>query len=167
MEIQLIKYSSLDNSAVLITDTQLYNVSIKDKNGVEFNVNETTSTHTYIGYITEFRTLKSNLTSTSTANPDFSAVSIVKATNIDAESVDCAMYDNTVFAVTKIDMLNAIKDTGDTSFYKHLVKFTFLELAMNDVAKYSGNVEDTLSFYNEMVIITNLFKTKYHYYDKL
>ena len=167
MEIQLIKYSSIDKAVVLITDEAVNAIHLIDSNNNTFVVTAHPSVQSSIGYVTTFKTISTNLTSDSEEDLSISGVAILKIINSDATVNDAAMYDSTEFAVLKADMLNAIKDTSDTKFYKYLVKLTFLELALNDVAKSSGDVEDTLSFYNEMIAIRDMFKAKYHYYDKL
>ena len=163
MEIKLIKYSLEDNTVVLISNEAVENISIIDYIGNEFFVTEYTSTPTRIGFVVSFSSQSENLTSDENFLPDLSKISVLKIYDNNADVVDIAMYDSSIFVLTKIDMLNAIKESGDNQFYKYLVKFIFLELAMNDIAKYSGNTNDLLKFYDEMISIKDMFKAKYHY----
>ena len=166
MKIKLIKYSKEENSIVLILDKQASQIHIIDCNGIEFNVLVKTETAYNNGYIYSFSTLNSNLsTESATANKDY--LFYVKAISADTDTDVIAAYDSTEFSVLKRDMLFAINDSKDTVFYKHLVKLTFLELAMNDMAKEPGSVEDSIAFYKQMIAIRDMFKAKYHYYDNL
>ena len=163
MEIKLIKYSLEDNTVVFISNESVENISTIDCNGNEFFIDSYSSTQTPIGFVVSFSTQSSNLISEDNFLPDLSKISILKVYDSNADVIDIAVYDSSVFVLTKIDMLNAIKESGDSQFYKYLVKFIFLEFAMNDIAKYSGNTNDLLKFYDEMISIKDMFKAKYHY----
>ena len=163
---KLIKYSKDENSIVLILSKQASQIHIIDCNGIEFNVADIDEVEYNHGYIYTFSTLASNLTPISPV-PNKDYVFYVKAIAADTETDVIAAYDSTEFSSLKKDMLFAINDSKDTVFYKHLVKLTFLELAMNDMAKEEGSVEDSIAFYKQMVAIRDMFKTKYHYYDSL
>jgi len=171
MKIKLVKYSSFDNSAILITDKLPTGITITDPSGTIFYLHTFTTTETENGFVQMFSTLPSNVYSMNGNNIDMTRVSIVTAhgTENDLSVVDtAAVYDEGLFVSTKIDMMNSIiKDGGAKGIYKEVVKFLFLESGMNDIAKHNGNVADCLQFYSELIKIRNGFKTKYHYNDQL
>lgn len=166
MKIKLIKYSKEENSIVLILDSQASEIHITDSSNIDFNVVTKTETQYSNGYIYTFSTLDNNLTG-SVGSPNKTSLFYVKAIFPDTSTDIVAAYDTSEFSVLKRDMLFAINESSDTAFYKHLVKLTFLELAMNDMTKESGSVEDSIAFYNEMLNIRDMFKAKYHYNDSL
>ena len=166
MKIKLIKYSKEENSIVLILDSQASDIHITDGNNADFNVVDKTETQYSNGYIYTFSTLDANLDGVS-GTPNKTSLFYVKAIFEDTTTDIAAAYDISEFSVLKRDMLFAINESGDTVFYKHLVKLTFVELAMHDMTKEEGSVEDSIAFYNEMLNIRDMFKAKYHYNDSL
>jgi hypothetical protein len=167
MKIKLIKYSKEESSIVLILDSQASEIHITDCNNVDFNVIAKTETQIPGGYVYYFSSANSNLTNGASATPNKDSLFYVKAISVDTATDIIAAYDHSEFSTLKKDMLFAINDTGDTVFYRHLVKLTFLELAMNDMTKEGGSVEDSIAFYKEMLNVRDMFKAKYHYNDSL
>ena len=168
MNIKLIKYSTVDNSIIMITDVEPETILITDAKGTVFNVEEYDTVQRSINWITTFYASEYTLISDPVSNADLSKVSIVTVASGEEVSSSVAMYDELIFASTKLDMLNAITQNKENKeFYKYLVKFSFLESGMNDIAKHTANLVDCMAFYNEMVAIKNNFKAKYHYNDRL
>ena len=167
MKIKLIKYSKEENSVVLILDSKASEIHITDGNNIDFNVSTIIETKYAHGYIYTFSTSNSNLTNGSSATPNKTSLFYVKAISLDTGTDIIAAYDTSEFSTLKRDMLFAINESGDTVFYKHLVKLTFLELAMHDMTREEDSVEDSIAFYNEMLNIRDMFKAKYHYNGNL
>ena len=172
MKIRLVRYSLIDNTVIVITDIAPTNITVMDLSGNTFYIRNKTTTTTNLGIVTQFATTSSNIYSLDgSMKIDLSGVCIINATLSEGtinNTARAAMYDEIMFSSTKIDLMTAIMENkGIDKFYKYLVKFLFLESAMNDIAKHSGPIDDVVSFYKELIKIKNSFKTNYHYNDRL
>jgi hypothetical protein len=164
MVITLTKYSSNDNVVVLTTTSPVSLISIKDFSGNVFSVNQFTQSNYGTGYVIVFNSTNTNLSNpNSELRIDLSKVAVVTATGSNGVYASSAMYDSSEFLMVKMDMINALKNDSSNRYYKYLVRFSFLELALMDLGKHGGDIGDISNMYDELILVYKMFKTKYHY----
>ena len=165
MKINLIKYSSEDKTVVVITSMTPTAIRVTDTSGYEFSVNSFDRAPSDAGDVIVFKMIPSNLTPVIPSYFTMNGIGRVVVHNTSGFD-SAAIYDDSDFAATKIDMLNSISESGDEKYYKYVVRFTFLETALNDLSKSGADYETVNKFYSEMVKLVKLFKTKYYFNSK-